>query len=138
MSPLASSTTPEPSDCWTRWRGKPKGDWLPKKRRNAGSSKNGERVWTTRREYTLTTAGAAFLTIGAKDHCRTSRFPGGVRVCASAENSRVESESVSPRVKMRVNMRVNVGMGRETRQPRRRSGDCRRFGPRGIDQRADR
>ncbi len=57
----------------------------PKKRRNNGSSANGDtNVCTRARTYTLTTAGAAFLTIGANEYCAASREAGTSRRCAAA------------------------------------------------------
>src|SRR5690242_2487440 len=67
-----------------------------------------------RREKTLTTAGATFFTIGAKERWMTSRLVGGTRVCAAA--GRV-SKSARTAKSRRFNMPANLGTGPAGRQP---------------------
>src|SRR5262249_7991223 len=82
-TPSGATITPDPSEFWMRSCGMPKRS--PKKRRNRGSSANGDtKVATRARTYTLTTAGAAFLTMGAKEYCAASRVGGGSRRWAVA------------------------------------------------------
>src|SRR5215467_13498450 len=80
-TPSGATITPDPSEFWMRSCGMPKRS--PKKRRNKGSSANGDtKVGTRARTYTLTTAGAALLTMEAKEYCAASRVGGTSRRCA--------------------------------------------------------
>jgi hypothetical protein len=88
-TPSGATRTPEPSEFCTRSCGRPKGIASPKKRRNKGSLRSAEGAppccFTTRREKTLTTAGAVFLTTGAKESWTCSRLSGTARWAAAGD-----------------------------------------------------
>src|SRR3546814_783311 len=98
MKPSAATMTPEPSDDCSRSRRRSSSGPPPKKRRKKGSSSSEgtARCSTLRLAKMLTTAGAAFLTTGAKDSMTSSRPAGTWRAVSCASAGAVEAPAARP------------------------------------------